>query len=129
MKITTLALALMLASGVAMAQDTAARSTEETGEAQSVRPVFVVDPLTNEKRELSFADAKNPEVLVSLLPRLEGVPEIFSLYLEKGYAPFHAYILTNADVIRALKTVSPELPLNENVERKIEEIRNLYQPQ
>lgn len=94
---------------------------------QAASSIYVSDPNTGTRRELSFKDAKNPEVLRGLLPAIDGVSSLFDAYMGNGYAPFHAYSLTNADIIIILKKASPNINVRDDFQQKIESIRGLYQ--
>ncbi len=121
-----LALTLAMLPAIAFSQ-TQAEPAPSAASPQAASSIYVSDPNTGSRRELTFKDAKSPEVLRSLLPAIEGVPALFDAYMAIGYAPFHAYILTNADIITVLKKVSPTVNVRDDFQQKIESIRGLYQ--
>jgi hypothetical protein len=121
-----LALTLALLPALAFSQTQSVPVTDGSS-AKAANPIYVSDPNTGNRRELTFKDAKSPEVLRSLLPAIEGVSSLFDAYINTGYAPFHAYILTNADIITVLRKVSPTIAVRDDFQQKIDSIRGLYQ--
>lgn len=137
-KRAALALALVTSPVLALAQSPApttltalqaAQAPAPTPQADDAKGISVTDPTTGERRELTLGDARNPDMLASVLPRIDGIEPLFRAYVEKGYAPFHAYILTNGDVMDILKKAAPNLPMNTSLVQKIQAVRDLYQPQ
>ena len=134
-KHTSLALALSIMPALALAQvpvtdqaePTPATSTLTAAPAVQDKGIFVTDPTTGERRQLALNDARNPEMLASVLPKIEGVEPLFRAYVAQGYAPFHAYILTNGDLMDILKKSSPNLTVNPTLAQKIQSVRDLYQ--
>lgn len=96
--------------------------------ASAEKGIYVTDPSTGERRQLALNDARNPDMLASVLPRIDGVEPLFRAYIAQGYAPFHAYILTNGDLMEIVKKASPDLPINPTLQQKIQSVRDLYQP-
>ena len=96
--------------------------------ASAEKGIYVTDPTTGERRQLALDDARNPDMLASVLPRIDGVEPLFRAYIAQGYAPFHAYILTNGDLMDIVKKASPDLPINPTLQQKIQSVRDLYQP-
>jgi hypothetical protein len=121
-----LVMTLALLPALAFSQTQAAPAADGSG-AKVANKIYVSDPNTGNRRELTFKDAKSPDVLGGLLPIIDGVPSLFDAYMSVGYAPFHAYILTNADIITVLRKVSPTIPVRDDFNKKIESIRALYQ--
>jgi len=138
-KRTSLALALFIMPALALAQvpvadqanaapvaQTQPVTTSATPAAQD-KGIFVTDPTTGERRKLALDDARNPDMLASVLPKIEGVETLIRAYVAQGYAPFHAYILTNGDLMDILKKSSPNLTVNPTLVQKIQSVRDLYQ--
>lgn len=95
--------------------------------AQSAGNVFITDPNTGEKKELTIEQSRNPAVLTNLLPKHDGVEDIFKAYLKVGYAPMHSYLLTNSEVLDLLiKNSNEEIPESPEFANKIKEIKDMY---
>lgn len=131
-KHAALAFALATLPALALAQipltEVTTAATSPAPGASAEKGIYVTDPTTGERRQLALDDARNPDMLASVLPRIDGVEPLFRAYIAQGYAPFHAYILTNGDLMDIVKKASPDLPINPTLQQKIQSVRDLYQP-
>lgn len=90
--------------------------------------IVISNPTTNEPQTITLRDSQDADVMRQFVPQLEGMDQIFNIYVEKGYAPFHAYLLTSAELISILREVSSSVPPNPELDKQIASILDLYQP-
>lgn len=92
-----------------------------------VAPIYLNDPVTNQPVALTLEDVQKVEVMQHFVPQVEGLDDLFKAYVDRGYVPFHAFLLANADLMAILTQLSPGLTSNPEVVSQIQDIHKLYQ--
>lgn len=70
---------------------------------------------------------ESPEAMLSMLPAINGVSDIFNAYIDAGYPPLFSYILTSYDIIDAIRQISPEVADDEELRAKVNQIMEIYE--
>lgn len=114
MKKAILVLAALAFSGAAFADNPA-------------EPTLVLrDSKTSEMKVVTEADTESSKMMRSYVAPAEGAEAVYDAYVNNGYLPLHAMMLTNWDVSEGLRLVSPEIPENLSLKQKILELRSHY---
>lgn len=58
----------------------------------------------------------------------KGAHAVFDAYIENGYLPLDAMMLANWDLTEVLRELNPEVPDDQGLRKRIDELRATYKP-
>ena len=98
-------------------------------EISAAPPLELPNHVTQKMTRLTPDDWANTEKVRAYVAPVDGGNDLYQAYVNNGYLPFHAMLLTNWDVTQGMRLLSPNIPENPPlVEARINNLKNSYRP-